>query len=96
MLTFLLSIVVLSALIFAGYRITMYLYSQRVLGTHARSLNQGESDGIESFSIQRAERMAKSERDESFRFARVVLVLALIFITALVVLAISFLISAFQ
>ena len=96
MLTFLLSVVVLGALIFAGYRITMYLYSQVAVGTRSRSRRDTDPEGIESFPIPVARRMAKRERNEDLLATRVGLALIIGFIAVLVVLALSILVPMFH
>jgi hypothetical protein len=96
MVTFLLSAVVLSALIFAGYRVNMYLYSQGAVGTSSHSMGQMESVAIESLSIQTTQRMAKRERDEGLRYARMGFALVLGFVTILALGVIIALASVFH
>ena len=93
MLTFLLTIVVLSALIYTGYRLTMYLYSQGVVGTRSRTMRPTESTNMESFSIEALQRMSTRERDEVFHPLRVAIVLFVGLVVLLVVLVANALLS---
>jgi hypothetical protein len=68
MVTFLLSVVVLSALIFAGYRFSMYLYAQGALGAGSHRM---ESIGVESFPVQPMHDVVMEVRDYGLRYARV-------------------------
>lgn len=81
MVTFLLTAIVLSGLIFAGYRINMYLYLQGAVGSTSRSL----PSIVETLPLASVVEEADLERDYGLRYARSVLLLATGFTIALVV-----------
>lgn len=89
MVTFLLSAVVLCALIIAGHRVNMYLYSQGAVGTSFRSLRRREPIVLESLPLRVAQKMMKRERDDGLRVARFGLVFILCTAALLTVVGVS-------
>src|SRR5579875_532344 len=76
------TLIVLGALSFFGYRVTMYLYSQGVVGVGSRQVQYAEAD----FSlVQPAREVALEERDYGLRYARVGLLVIASIVVILVV-----------
>ncbi len=68
MLTFLVTIVVLSAFIYAGHRFNMYLYARGALGANSRRM---EPAGRESYPARQSRAEALIEvRDYGLHYAR--------------------------
>lgn len=95
MITFLLSMIVLAALVFTGYRVNMYLYSQGVVGTSSQVVN-GKALSLEELPMKIGQKMAMRERDDSLRFARLYLVLIMGLAAVLVIIALGVLSSVFH
>lgn len=96
MVTFLFTAVVLVALIYAGYRVNMYLYSRGAVGASSQVVNGGEPIPLEMLSIRSGQRMVKRERDDGLRYARLYLALVLAFAAILLIFAISAFSSVFH
>jgi hypothetical protein len=79
---FLLTVAVLSALIFAGYRLNMYLYAQGAVGASSRQL---QPVGAESLPFRPVHAAQMEERDYGLRYARVGLLILAFFLVLLVV-----------
>ncbi len=88
MIIALLSLLALGALIYAGYRINMYLYSQGAVGD-ACDLRDREQAGIDTLPIKVARRMAARERDDGLRYVRLGIVGIIVLVALLAVVAIS-------
>ena len=90
-ITFLIAIVGLSALIYAGMRFNMYLYLRNALGpdTHVQSVVGGET-----FPIQPARDVSElQERNYGLRYARITF---LFIIGVIVTIMISLIVSLFS
>lgn len=92
----LLSTVVFGLFIYIGYRVNMYLYSQGAVGTGKRSWTRKEPVSIETVSAQTGQRMAKRERDEGLRYARIGIALVLVLSVSLLVILLLALVSLFH
>jgi hypothetical protein len=82
MFAFLLTVIVLSVLIFTGYRLNMYLYAQGVVGGSSRQM---QSVGGESFLVRPVRAAEMEERDYGLRYARVGLLILASFLVVLVI-----------
>lgn len=85
MVTFLLTVAVLSALIVAGYRLNMYLYAQGAVGGNTRAIGSMQSVVVESFPMQPVREAILRERDYGLRYARVGLLMIAVLLIALAV-----------
>ncbi len=81
MLAFLSTVIVLGALIFVGYCLNMYLYSQGAVGVSSRQM---EYAVVESAPIGPMRDVATEERDYGLRYARVGLLIVACFAVLLV------------
>ncbi|MEO7020558.1 MAG: hypothetical protein ABI234_10445 [Ktedonobacteraceae bacterium] len=79
MVTFLLTVVVLSAFIIAGYCLSMYLYTRGVVGANMQSVKD------EPLLMQSVSEMDQRERDYGLRYARAGILLIAGILVALVV-----------
>jgi hypothetical protein len=71
MIAFLLTMTVLGALIFAGYRSSKYLYLRGAMEVNSDS---AQSIAVESFSVRPVRAAEMEERDYGLRYARVGLI----------------------
>jgi hypothetical protein len=85
MVTFLLTVAVLSAFIIVGYSLNMYLYARGVTGISARALRQMSSLRDEPFLLEPVYIVGQRERDYGLRYARVGILLIASILVALVV-----------
>lgn len=81
MAAFLLTVAVLSTLIFAGYRLNMYLYAQGAVG----DIRHLQTAGTESLPFRPVRAAQMEERDYGLRYARVGLLILAFFLVLLVV-----------
>ena len=79
---FLLTVAVLSMLIFAGYRLNRYLYTQGAVGSSRRHL---QTVGEESLPFRPVRAAQMEERDYGLRYARMGLLILASFLALLVV-----------
>ena len=77
MVTFLFTVAVLSAFIFVGYALNMYLYAQGVIRVRSRAFRQMSSFRSEALPVQSAYEMEHREMDYGLRYARVGILLIL-------------------
>ncbi len=86
----LLLVLALGAIAFGGYRFTLHLYSLDTVSTasYAGSRRE-EAVAIEGLPIEIAQRMAKRERDDGLRIARIGLFVSLSVVALLLVVGIS-------
>jgi len=94
--TFLLAIVVISALILMGLCLAIYLYSRGAIGGGPQISPQSESVEDTSLPIETEEKIAGRERDEAWNPIRIGLVLAIGLIAVLAVLVLHAIVSAFH
>lgn len=92
MVTFLFTVAVLSAFIFVGYALNMYLYTQGVARVRSRAFRRVASFSGESFSVQPVYEAEQREMDYGSRYARVGImliigILAFLILTLIVVLS---------
>lgn len=92
MVTFLLTAVVLGGLIFAGYRINMYLYLQGVVGSTSHPMPAV----VEALPVAPIVEHVEVEQDYGMRYARSVLLVATGFTIALVTGLIIILLMVFR
>jgi len=76
MITFLLTAVILSVLIFAGYRVNMYLYLRGAVGSSTRSI----SSLVEAFPNSSSNEETRAEQDYGMRYVRSAFLIATVFI----------------
>ncbi len=93
MVTFLLTVVVLSAFVFIGYALNMYLYTQGVVRFRPRTLRRVTSLSGESFSVQPVYEAKQRQTDYASRYARtgimlIMGILAFLILSLLVVLSV--------
>jgi hypothetical protein len=81
MVAFLLTVVVIGALIYSGYRFSMGLYAR---GAMEVSSSQAQSAGGETFAVRPLRDVEMEERDYGLRYARVGLLIIAIFMVMLV------------
>lgn len=82
MIAFLLTVLVIGALMYAGYRLTIYLYT---CGAMDISTNQVQPVVGESFGIRPLRSVEMEERDYGLRYARVGILIIVAFLLVLVV-----------
>lgn len=93
MVTFLLTVVVLSAFIFIGYALNMYLYTQGAVRFRPRALRRAASLSGESFSVPTVYETQQREIDYTSRYARtgimlIMGILAFLILSLIVVLSV--------
>ncbi|HLG78640.1 MAG TPA: hypothetical protein VKX46_19665 [Ktedonobacteraceae bacterium] len=81
MIAFLLTAVVIGALMYRGYRFSMGLYAR---GAMEASSSQVQSVGGETFAVRPLREVEMEERDYGLRYARVGLLIMAIFMVILV------------
>jgi hypothetical protein len=85
MIIFLLTVVVLSAFIIAGYRLSMYLYARGVVGINPRAEQHMQSVRDDLPIMQAMYEMDQQERHYGLRYARVGILLIAGIVVALLI-----------
>lgn len=81
MVAFLLTVVVIGALIYSGYRFSMSLYTRGAMEVNS---SQVQSVGGETFAVRPLRDVEMEERDYGLRYARVGLLIIAVFMVMLV------------